>query len=225
LPRRSPARREWDHRLDAFFGKARRFRGEPVGDHPSRGMVVRMASMLPVPADPHRAPQSLSASRWKSSRRKERANSRSGWPPARGKTRLGSSPTPGGKVRRRDFVVRSLRRLLEDAGLPAEVRIHDLRHRAATLAVRQGMPIHVVSRMFGHSDPAMTLRRYAHVFDDMREDAARSMEDLFCPPPVSQPTPTSANLARHDGFLEGVNCRCFSARSNTSRLPERLRPP
>ncbi len=134
-------------------------------------------------------------------------------------------PNTRGKVRRRDFVVCSLRRLLRDAGLPAEVRFHDLRHKAATLAVKQGMPIHVVSRMLCHSDPAMTLRRYAHVFDDMRGDAARPMEDLFCPPPVSQPTPTSANLARHDGFLEGVNCRYFSARSNISRLPERPRPP
>jgi len=26
--------------------------------------------------------------------------------------------------------------------------------------------------MLGHSDPAMTLRRYAHVLEDMREDAA-----------------------------------------------------
>jgi integrase len=33
--------------------------------------------------------------------------------------------------------------------------------------------------MLGHSDPAMTLRRYAHVLDDMREDAARVMDDLY----------------------------------------------
>jgi integrase len=31
----------------------------------------------------------------------------------------------------------------------------------------------------GHSDPAMTLRRYAHVLEDMREDAARAMDELF----------------------------------------------
>jgi integrase len=88
-------------------------------------------------------------------------------------------PNTRGKVRRRDSVMRSLRSLLEDAGLSAEVRFHDLRHTAATLAIRQGMPIHVVANMLGHSDPAMTLRRYAHVLDDMREDAARAMDDLF----------------------------------------------
>ena len=88
-------------------------------------------------------------------------------------------PNTRGKVRRRDSVMRSLRRFLEEAGLPAEVRFHELRHTAATLAIRQGMPIHVVSKMLGHSDPAMTLRRYAHVLEDMREDAARAMDDLF----------------------------------------------
>jgi integrase len=33
--------------------------------------------------------------------------------------------------------------------------------------------------MLGHSDPAMTLRSYAHVLEDIREDAARAMDELF----------------------------------------------
>jgi integrase len=37
----------------------------------------------------------------------------------------------------------------------------------------------MISRMLGHAEPAMTLRRYAHVLEDMREDAARAMEELF----------------------------------------------
>jgi integrase len=88
-------------------------------------------------------------------------------------------PNTKGKIRRRDSVMRSLRRFLEEAGLPAEVRFHDLRHTAGTLALRQGVPLHTVSRMLGHSDPAMTLRRYTHVLEDMREDAARAMDKLF----------------------------------------------
>jgi integrase len=88
-------------------------------------------------------------------------------------------PNTRGKIRRRDTVMRSLRRFLHEAGLPADVRFHDLRHTAGTLALRQGVPLHTVSRMLGHSDPAMTLRRYAHVLDDMREDAARAMDELF----------------------------------------------
>jgi len=88
-------------------------------------------------------------------------------------------PNTKGKIRRRDSVVHSLKALLEEAGLPMDVRFHDLRHTAGTLALRQGVPLHTVSRMLGHSDPAMTLRRYAHVLDDMREDAGRAMDELF----------------------------------------------
>jgi integrase len=75
--------------------------------------------------------------------------------------------------------MRFLRRLLAEADLPAEVRFHDLRHTAARLAIRQGLPIPTVSKMLEHSDPAMTLRRYAHVLEDMRQEAAQAMDDLF----------------------------------------------
>jgi integrase len=88
-------------------------------------------------------------------------------------------PNARGKIRRRDSVSRSLRRFLEEVGLPVEVRFHNLRHTAGTLALRQRVPLHTVLKMLGHSDPAMTLRRYAHVLDDMREDAARAMDELF----------------------------------------------
>lgn len=40
-------------------------------------------------------------------------------------------------------------------------------------------PLHVGSKMLGHSDLAMTLRRYAHVLEDMEEDAALAMDELF----------------------------------------------
>ena len=74
---------------------------------------------------------------------------------------------------------RSLRRYLEEADLPLEIRFHDLRHTAGTLALRQGVPLHTVSRMLGHSDPATTLRMYTHVLDDMREDAALAIDELL----------------------------------------------
>ncbi len=60
-----------------------------------------------------------------------------------------------------------------------EIRFHELRHTAGTLALRQGVPLPTVSKMPGHSDPAMTVRRYAHVLEDMREDAAQAMDELF----------------------------------------------
>ncbi len=87
-------------------------------------------------------------------------------------------PNTRGKVRRRDSVMRSLRALLAEAGLPPEVRFHDLRHTAATLALGRGLPIQSVAKMLGHANPAMTLKRYAHVLDDMRDEAGRAMDQL-----------------------------------------------
>jgi integrase len=56
---------------------------------------------------------------------------------------------------------------------------HDLRHTGGTLALRQGVTLHAVSMMLGHSDPAMTLRRYAHVLEDMEDEGGRAMDELF----------------------------------------------
>ena len=63
---------------------------------------------------------------------------------------------------------------LERASLP-RIRFHDLRHTTATLAIRANIPIHVLSNMLGHKDPAMTLRRYSHVLDETRDEAAERM--------------------------------------------------
>ena len=43
------------------------------------------------------------------------------------------------------------------------VNFHALRHTAATLALEDGMPTHVVAAMLGHASVATTLRLYAHV--------------------------------------------------------------
>jgi len=42
-------------------------------------------------------------------------------------------------------------------------RLHDLRHLHATTLLLSGVPMHVVAAWLGHSDPAITLRVYAHV--------------------------------------------------------------
>lgn len=88
-------------------------------------------------------------------------------------------PNTSGDIRRSEAVRKSFRRLLARAGLPEGVRFHDLRHTAGTLALRQGKTLHAVSKMLGHADPAMTLRRYAHVLDDMEDEGGRAMDELF----------------------------------------------
>lgn len=45
-------------------------------------------------------------------------------------------------------------------------RLHDLRHLHATTLLLAGEAVHVVSNRLGHSDPAITLRVYAHVINE-----------------------------------------------------------
>jgi integrase len=77
---------------------------------------------------------------------------------------------------RRNKLGAQLHRHLAAAGLP-RVRFHDLRHTAGSLMLRQGIDIATIAKTLGHKDPSMTLRRYSHVLDDMREDAARKMDE------------------------------------------------
>lgn len=69
------------------------------------------------------------------------------------------------------------RRLVRDAGL-RPIRLHDIRHTHATLALMAGAPVKVVSERLGHRSPAFTLRQYAHVIPGMQADAAAAMAEL-----------------------------------------------
>jgi integrase len=84
-------------------------------------------------------------------------------------------PNRRGGVGRRASVYENFQRHREQAALP-EMRFHDLRDTAATLMVRHGIDIRTVADILGHADPAMTLRRYAHVLPSMRERAAGVMD-------------------------------------------------
>ncbi len=64
-------------------------------------------------------------------------------------------------------------RLLSAAGVPYR-RLHDARHTAATLLVVQGVAPAVAMTLLGHTDLGVT-RRYQHVVDELRRDAAERM--------------------------------------------------
>lgn len=70
------------------------------------------------------------------------------------------------------------RRIRELAGLD-DVRIHDLRHTYASIAVSGGMPIQMVGRLLGHTQLQTTLR-YAHLADDpIRAAAEQNSAAIF----------------------------------------------
>jgi integrase len=73
-----------------------------------------------------------------------------------------------------DTVSQLMPRLTAAASVPA-ARLHDLRHLHATTLLLAGVPVHVVAAHLGHSDPAITLRVYAHVI----REASTAVADVF----------------------------------------------
>ena len=67
------------------------------------------------------------------------------------------------------------KRLLKKSGLP-DIRFHDLRHTAATLMLKNNIPLIVVSRRLGHSRPSITLDIYGHYLPGMQEEVASLMD-------------------------------------------------
>jgi integrase len=59
---------------------------------------------------------------------------------------------------------------LKRTGLPA-IRFHDLRHTAATLMLASGASLVTVSKVLGHSSPAITATIYAHALDESKAGA------------------------------------------------------
>lgn len=53
----------------------------------------------------------------------------------------------------------------------ADVRLHDLRHSYASMAVRRGLSLPIIGRLLGHKSPATTAR-YAHLADTEASEAS-----------------------------------------------------
>jgi integrase len=75
-------------------------------------------------------------------------------------------------------VTRRFSAILAKAGLP-RIRLHDLRHTHATLALQLGIHPKIVSERLGHSTIAFTLDVYSHATPHMQSDAAVRLGELM----------------------------------------------
>jgi integrase len=57
--------------------------------------------------------------------------------------------------------------------------VHDLRHTHATILLRDGVPVKVVSERLGHASVTITLQIYAHVMPGMQAAAAARFAALI----------------------------------------------
>ena len=83
----------------------------------------------------------------------------------------------GSPLRHRN-VKREFRRLLQEAGI-RPIRLYDLRHTAATLAVAAGVSVKVISDQLGHASISFTVERYSHVLPSIQDEAAARVERML----------------------------------------------
>jgi integrase len=76
-----------------------------------------------------------------------------------------------------DVVTAAFRKASRAAGLSV-IRLHDLRHTAATLMLRAGTHPKVVQERLGHASIAMTLDLYSHAVPSMAAEAADQLAAL-----------------------------------------------
>ncbi|HUZ85532.1 MAG TPA: tyrosine-type recombinase/integrase [Candidatus Baltobacterales bacterium] len=86
-------------------------------------------------------------------------------------------PNPVGRPRNMTYRAISFHNALDRARLP-RMRIHDLRHTAATHLLTKGVHPKVVQDLLGHSTIAITLDTYSHVMPALAKDASALMSSL-----------------------------------------------
>ena len=86
--------------------------------------------------------------------------------------------TPIGKPVEPRNLVRAFKQILQTAGLP-DVRLHDLRHSAASTMISQGIDIRTVSDVLGHSQITLTLDTYSPLTEGDRRSAAERLDDVY----------------------------------------------
>ena len=59
------------------------------------------------------------------------------------------------------------------------MRLHDLRHSAATLLLSMGVPMKVVQELLGHSNFSTTANVYLHVLPTMQQEAMSKMDEFL----------------------------------------------
>lgn len=95
--------------------------------------------------------------------------------PAWQQTGLVFTDEAGGPLVANNFTRNEFAKALTRAGLP-RINFHQLRHTAASLALANGVPIPQVTRLLGHTSPAVTMSIYAHAIPDLERQAADALE-------------------------------------------------
>jgi len=99
--------------------------------------------------------------------------------------------TRGGPLRASNFRRNVWVPAVAAAGIDPGLRMHDLRHTAASLMISSGASIKAVQRQLGHASAAMTLDLYGHLYDDDLEALADALDERYAAARAAHTRPKS----------------------------------
>ena len=108
--------------------------------------------------------------------RKRQLEERLAWRPSHGDQGLVFCREDGSLLHPERFVD-AFERLAKSAAVP-RIRLHDLRHTHATLALAAGVHPKVVSERLGHASIAITMDTYSHAIPSLDAEAASAVAAL-----------------------------------------------
>ncbi len=104
-------------------------------------------------------------------------------------------------------------RAVKASGLP-KVSFHGLRHSYASISLRAGTPLKVVSEMLGHTTTAITADLYTHVLGNLKAEAADRLDAIF----------DKAEMRRAAGAESDAWAKCGPIKRVTPKKFNKIRP-
>ncbi|MGI5214946.1 tyrosine-type recombinase/integrase [Plantactinospora sp. CA-290183] len=123
-----------------------------------------------------------------------------------------------------DAVTKRFKALCQSAGV-RPVRLHDLRHGAASLRMAAGVDISVISKVLGHSSISITNDTYGHLLAGVGKDAAERASKLVPRNQRDQSVTSTAKTAAPDDSETAVKQVEHSAPPGTRTPNPRIKSP
>ena len=90
------------------------------------------------------------------------------------------SPTANYKVISNSFANRYLKKVLRKLKIKPEISIHGLRHTHASILIyKREVSVNYISERLGHSSVVITLDRYSHVLEELRDEESKASNKIF----------------------------------------------
>ncbi|MBQ0067228.1 MAG: tyrosine-type recombinase/integrase [Phascolarctobacterium sp.] len=85
----------------------------------------------------------------------------------------------GTPIDEKNFRTRYFDKILKESGIQKPLSLHKMRHTHASILLKHGIDISVVSRRLGHANPTITYNIYVHVLPESMAEAGKVWSEIM----------------------------------------------